>query len=176
VNTKRQADQVWGYLQGNGYKAAILSGDVPQTKREALLQQFVKKELPILVATDVAARGLHIEGVTHVFNYDLPIDPEDYVHRIGRTARAGATGDAISFVCETYAMSLPDIEAYIGHKIPTRMVTTELLVPVDPKSCQPTSHALAHAAKQRTATTPERRSSILQRSRKNRRTNRQIDL
>ena len=168
VNTKRQADQVWGYLQGNGYKAAILSGDVPQTKREALLQQFVKKELPILVATDVAARGLHIEGVTHVFNYDLPVDPEDYVHRIGRTARAGATGDAISFICETYAMGLPDIEAYIGHKIPTRMVTAELLVPVDPKSCQPTAHALAYAAKQRSPATPERRSSILQRSRKNR--------
>lgn len=137
VNTKRQADRVWGYLQGNGYKAAILSGDVPQTKRESLLQRFANKGLAILVATDVAARGLHISGVTHVFNYDLPEDPEDYVHRIGRTARAGATGDAISFICETYAMALPDIETYIGHKIPARAVTAELLVAVDPRSCKP---------------------------------------
>lgn len=135
INTKREADRVWGFLEGNGYKAAILSGDVPQKKREALLKRFADKELAILVATDVAARGLHIDGVTHVFNYDLPEDPEDYVHRIGRTARAGATGDAISFICETYAMALPDIEDYIGHKIPARAVSAELLVDVDPATC-----------------------------------------
>jgi ATP-dependent RNA helicase RhlB len=70
------------------------------------------------VATDVAARGLHIPDVSHVFNYDLPQDPEDYVHRIGRTARAGAAGDAVSFGCEQYVESLPDIEAFIGHRIP----------------------------------------------------------
>jgi len=140
VNTKRQADQVWGFLEGNGYRAAILSGDVPQTKRETLLNQFANNKLAILVATDVAARGLHIEGVTHVFNYDLPVDPEDYVHRIGRTARAGARGDAISFVCESYAMALPDIEAYIGHKIPTRAVSAEILATVDPRSCQSITH------------------------------------
>lgn len=134
INTKREADRVWGFLEGNGHKAAILSGDVPQKKREKLLKQFSDNELSILVATDVAARGLHIDGVTHVFNYDLPDDQEDYVHRIGRTARAGAEGDAISFICETYAFSLPDIETYIGHKIPTSPVGPELLAEVDPNS------------------------------------------
>ncbi len=134
VNTKREAERVWGYLEGNGHKAAILSGDVPQKKRERLLKQFADDELSVLVATDVAARGLHIPGVTHVFNYDLPDDPEDYVHRIGRTARAGAEGDAVAFICETYAFSLPDIEDYIGHKIPMEPVTRELLAEVDPAS------------------------------------------
>ncbi len=134
VNTKRAADQVWGFLQGNGFDSAILSGDVPQKKRLALLKKFTSDEVKVLVATDVAARGLHIPGVSHVINYDLPDDREDYVHRIGRTARAGAEGDAISFVCETYAFSLPDIEDYIGHKIPIEPVDTALLAEVDPKS------------------------------------------
>ena len=134
INTKREADRVWGFLEGNGHKAAILSGDVPQKKRESLLKKFADDEVQVLVATDVAARGLHISGVTHVFNYDLPDDCEDYVHRIGRTARAGAEGDAISFVCETYAFSLPEIEDYIGHKIPIEPISNEMLAEVDPKS------------------------------------------
>ncbi|GAB4300136.1 MAG: ATP-dependent RNA helicase RhlB [Thiohalomonadaceae bacterium] len=127
VNTKRAAERVWGYLEGNGYKTAILSGDVPQQKRQRLLAQFESGEFPMLVATDVAARGLHIPDVTHVFNYDLPQDAEDYVHRIGRTARAGASGEAISFACEEYAFSLMDIEAYVGHKIPVSSISSELL-------------------------------------------------
>ncbi len=134
VNTKREADRVWGFLEGNGFQAAILSGDVPQKKRLSLLKRFSSGEVSVLVATDVAARGLHIEAVTHVVNYDLPEDAEDYVHRIGRTARAGAEGDAVSFVCETYAFSLPEIEDYIGHKIPVEPVSAELLAEVDPKS------------------------------------------
>ncbi len=134
INTKREADRVWGFLEGNDFKAAILSGDVPQNKRLRLLELFQQGELPILVATDVAARGLHIPEVSHVFNYDLPDDAEDYVHRIGRTARAGATGDAISFACERYAFSLPDVEAYIGHTIPRSPVTDELLAEIDPGS------------------------------------------
>ncbi|OOZ37130.1 ATP-dependent RNA helicase RhlB [Solemya velesiana gill symbiont] len=134
VNTKRTADRIWGFLEGNGLKAAILSGDVPQKKRLSLLKQFQSGELPILVATDVAARGLHIPDVSHVFNYDLPEDAEDYVHRIGRTARAGASGDAISFACETYAFSLPDIEQYIGHSLPMEPIRDELLAEVDPNS------------------------------------------
>jgi len=134
INTKREADKVWGFLEGNGHKAAILSGDVPQKKRESLLKKFADNEVQVLVATDVAARGLHISGVTHVFNYDLPDDCEDYVHRIGRTARAGAEGDAISFVCETYAFSLPEIEDYIGHKVPIEPISTEMLAEVDPGS------------------------------------------
>ncbi len=134
VNTKRAADRVWGYLEGNGFHAAILSGDVPQNKRLSLLKRFQTGELPVLVATDVAARGLHIPDVSHVINFDLPEDREDYVHRIGRTARAGASGDAISFVCETHAFSLPEIEAFIGHRIPMERVPDELLVHVDRKS------------------------------------------
>jgi ATP-dependent RNA helicase RhlB len=105
----------------------VLSGDVPQKKRESLLKKFQAGQLELLVATDVAARGLHIDGVSHVYNYDLPFDAEDYVHRIGRTARLGAEGDAISFACERYAMSLPDIEAYIEQKIPSEPVTRELM-------------------------------------------------
>jgi ATP-dependent RNA helicase RhlB len=134
VNTKRAADRVWGYLEGNGFHCAILSGDVPQNKRLALLKRFQSGELPVLVATDVAARGLHIPDVSHVINFDLPEDREDYVHRIGRTARAGASGDAISFVCETHAFSLPEIEAFIGHRIPTERVPEDLLAHVDRKS------------------------------------------
>jgi len=134
VNTKREADRVWGFLEGNGLHAAVLSGDVPQKKRMSLLKQFQDGELPVMVATDVAARGLHIPDVSHIFNYDLPEDAEDYVHRIGRTARAGASGDAISFACERYAFSLPDIESYIGHKLPIDPVTSELLAEIDPKS------------------------------------------
>ncbi|MET0042600.1 MAG: ATP-dependent RNA helicase RhlB, partial [Candidatus Thiodiazotropha sp. 6PLUC3] len=134
VNTKRTADKVWGFMQGNGIDTAVLSGDVPQKKRLSLLNKFQNGELPALVATDVAARGLHIPDVTHVVNFDLPEDAEDYVHRIGRTARAGASGEAISFACETHAFSLPDIETYVGHSIPTQSVSTELLAEVDPKS------------------------------------------
>jgi len=134
VNTKREADRVWGFLEGNGLHAAVLSGDVPQKKRMKLLKQFQDGELPMMVATDVAARGLHIPDISHVFNYDLPEDAEDYVHRIGRTARAGASGDAISFACERYAFSLPDIEKYIGHKLPIDPVTNEMLAEIDPKS------------------------------------------
>lgn len=132
VNTKRVADRVWGYLEGNGHKAALLSGDVPQKKRESLLKHFQDGDFPFLVATDVAARGLHIPEVSHVFNYDLPQDQEDYVHRIGRTARAGASGVAISFACEDYAFSLPDIEQYIKHKLPVAAASDEELIEPQP--------------------------------------------
>ncbi len=118
VNMKREAERVQSYLEANGIKAAAISGDVPQKKRLRMLMDFQAGDLPVLIGTDVASRGLHIPDVQYVLNYDLPQDAEDYVHRIGRTARAGAAGDAISFGCETYAVSLPDIENYIGHKIP----------------------------------------------------------
>ncbi|KAA6186282.1 DEAD/DEAH box helicase [Thiohalocapsa marina] len=134
VNTKREGERVWGYLEGNGISAAMLSGDVPQKKRLQLLKAFQAGELPVMVATDVAARGLHIPGVSHVINYDLPDDAEDYVHRIGRTARAGEAGDAISFVCENYAFCLPDIEAYIGAKIPVLPIEESVLAEIDPNS------------------------------------------
>jgi ATP-dependent RNA helicase RhlB len=132
VNTKRAAERVWGFLEGNGFKAAMLSGDVPQKKRQRLLREFQEGKLPILVATDVAARGLHIPDVSHVFNFDLPQDAEDYVHRIGRTARIGKDGDAVSFACEEFVYSLPEIEEYIGHKIPVEAVPEDYLQPLKP--------------------------------------------
>ncbi|MDR6842001.1 ATP-dependent RNA helicase RhlB [Pseudoxanthomonas sacheonensis] len=130
VNTKVWVERVARSLEKAGYRVGVLSGDVPQKKRESLLNRFQKGQLEILVATDVAARGLHIDGVSHVYNYDLPFDAEDYVHRIGRTARLGAEGDAISFACEIYAQSLPDIEAYIEQKLPVEAVTGELLTAI----------------------------------------------
>ena len=130
VNTRREADRLRDDLERNGIEAAALSGDVPQRKRLRMLKEFQAGQLPILIGTDVASRGLHVPGVSHVFNYDLPQDPEDYVHRIGRTARAGAVGDAISFGCEDYVVSLPDIEAFIGHKIPVAAFDHDALVDV----------------------------------------------
>ena len=127
VNTKRVADRILAHLLGNDVHAAVLSGDVPQRKRQQLLQDFLEGSIPVLIATDVAARGLHIPDVSHVFNYDLPQQAEDYVHRIGRTARAGASGDAISFACEEYAFSLPEIEDYIGERLPVEAINAELL-------------------------------------------------
>ncbi|MBT8077888.1 MAG: ATP-dependent RNA helicase RhlB [Gammaproteobacteria bacterium] len=127
VNTKREAERLQDYLEANDIHAKAISGDVAQKKRLAMLMQFQKGELQVLIGTDVASRGLHIPDVQYVINYDLPQDREDYVHRIGRTARAGAAGDAISFGCETYAIGLPDIEDYIGHKIPVAKYDPALL-------------------------------------------------
>ncbi|MCK4378632.1 MAG: DEAD/DEAH box helicase, partial [Deltaproteobacteria bacterium] len=113
-NTKRMAEILVDYLKANNYPAAALTGDVPQRKRLAILEQFKKKKITILIATDVASRGLHIDNVTHVFNFDLPQDAEDYVHRIGRTARVGASGKAISLASEDDAFYLEPIEALVG--------------------------------------------------------------
>src|SRR4249919_3673667 len=128
VNTKAWVEKVARALERAHYRVGVLSGDVPQKKRQSLLAKFQRGELEILVATDVAARGLHIDNVSHVYNFDLPFEAEDYVHRIGRTARLGMEGDAVSFACEIYAQSLPEIEAYIEQKIPVEAVTAELLV------------------------------------------------
>lgn len=106
------------HLRKAGIKVAMLSGDVPQEKRVTTLEQFREGEVQVLVATDVAGRGIHIDDVSHVINYTLPEDPEDYVHRIGRTGRAGAKGESISFVGEEDAFSLPEIERYIDAKLP----------------------------------------------------------
>ena len=122
VNMKRTAERLEATLRANNIDAEAMSGDVPQNKRLRMLRDFHEGRLPVLIATDVAARGLHIPDVSHVFNYDLPQDPEDYVHRIGRTARAGQAGDAISFGCEDYVQSLPDIERFIGRKLPVEAV------------------------------------------------------
>jgi ATP-dependent RNA helicase RhlB len=129
VNTKRAAERLESTLKANGFHAQALSGDVPQNKRLRFLRDFHNGDLAVLIATDVASRGLHIPDVSHVFNFDLPQDAADYVHRIGRTARAGADGDAISFACEEFAVSLPEIEDYLGHKIPSASITPEVLAP-----------------------------------------------
>jgi ATP-dependent RNA helicase RhlB len=127
VNTKREAEFLERLLRANDVSASAISGDVPQRKRLSMLRDFQSGDLPVLVATDVASRGLHVPDVSHVINYDLPQDAEDYVHRIGRTARAGATGDAISFACENFAFTLPDIEDFIGHRIPVEAVQASAL-------------------------------------------------
>ncbi|MGR9100722.1 MAG: DEAD/DEAH box helicase [Gammaproteobacteria bacterium] len=131
VNTKRCAERLNAYLVTNRLRSAVLSGDVPQEKRQRLLNNFQENKFPILIATDVAARGLHIPDVSHVINYDLPQDAEDYVHRIGRTARFGAQGEAVSFICEEYAYSMPDIEDFIGLKVPVLPISLELLPEID---------------------------------------------
>ena len=133
ANTKHSCEDIWGYLTADGHRVALLTGDVAQKKRLSLLKQFTDGDLDILVATDVAARGLHIPEVTHVFNYDLPDDREDYVHRIGRTGRAGESGVSISFACERYAMNLPAIEEYIGHHIPVSQYDEQALLQDLPK-------------------------------------------
>jgi len=117
VNTRRAADEVVERLKRNSWKASGITGDIEQKKRLRILADFKEGRLPILVATDVASRGIHVEGVTHVINYDFPQDAEDYVHRIGRTGRAGASGKAISLADEEYVYSLEAIEEFIGQKI-----------------------------------------------------------
>jgi len=118
VNRRTTAADLVRGLSANGYPTRALAGNVPQDRRLKMLQEFKDGRLAILVATDVASRGLHIEGVSHVINYDLPEDPEDYVHRIGRTGRAGAQGTAVSFACDDYVFSLDAIEKRVGRKIP----------------------------------------------------------
>ncbi len=153
VNTKRAGEEVAAYLTANGFQVGVLSGDVPQRKRQSLIGRISRGELPILVATDVAARGLHIPDITHVVNYDLPQNAEDYVHRIGRTARAGAAGDAISLACEAYVYSLMDIEAYIGHKIPVAVTPEDWLTIPE----LPAKRAKRAPSSRRAASRPRRR-------------------
>jgi ATP-dependent RNA helicase RhlB len=128
VNTKREAEFLFDRLNANDFPARVISGDVDQRKRMRILDDFKDGKLPILIATDVASRGLHIEGVSHVINYDLPQDPEDYVHRIGRTARAGAEGKAISLADEDGAFFIEPIHEYINEKVPVEWAEEELLV------------------------------------------------
>ena len=130
VNTRRGAEELETLLRANGFDAEAISGDVPQKKRLRMLRDFHSGDLPILIGTDVASRGLHVPDVSHVFNYDMPQDAEDYVHRIGRTARAGAEGDAISLGCEDYVQSLPDIEGYIGRSLPRATLSENLLAEI----------------------------------------------
>jgi len=125
-NTREEARRLEDRLTRNGWQARALTGDVDQKKRLKILNDFKEGALPVLVATDVASRGLHIEGVSHVINWDLPQDAEDYVHRIGRTARAGAAGKAISFADESSALLIEPIEKFISQKIRVEWAGDEL--------------------------------------------------
>ena len=133
ANTKHVCEKVFDHLTADNIRVGLLTGDVIQKKRLHILDSFTQGSLDILVATDVAARGLHIPSVTHVFNYDLPDDCEDYVHRIGRTGRAGATGHAISFACEDSVFNLPAIETYIEHALPVSKYDPDALLTDLPK-------------------------------------------
>jgi len=142
INEKRTGERVARNLARYGFAVGILSGDVRQQKRMRILKDFTSGKLHLLVATDVASRGLHIDGVTHVFNYDLPDEAANYVHRIGRTARAGATGHAISFSCERFCFGLPDIEAYISRQIPLLHVDQSMLEIGKPTKPEATAEGL----------------------------------
>ena len=128
INTKREGEFLQDRLNANDFPCKVISGDVEQKKRLRILEDFKEGKLPILIATDVASRGLHIDGVSHVINYDIPQDPEDYVHRIGRTARAGAEGKAISLADEEGAFYLEAIEEYAKQKIPVEWVDDDMYV------------------------------------------------
>jgi len=126
VNTRREAGWLEQRLIRADFTARALTGDVDQHKRLSYLKQFIEGEVGILIATDVASRGLHIPNVSHVINFDLPDDKEDYVHRVGRTARAGAEGMAISFCCDRYCLNLPPIQEFLNFPIPTSLPPAEL--------------------------------------------------
>jgi ATP-dependent RNA helicase RhlB len=153
TNTRAAADRVGRTLNANGISAAVISGRVRQEQRQKLLKRFHDGNIPVLVATDVAARGLHIPDVTHVFNFDLPQDAPDYVHRIGRTARLGAKGEAISFACEDYAFHLPEIEQFIGYSIRTVSAGPDLIpqitIPPPPKRDRQHRHSGKRGAARR---------------------------
>jgi ATP-dependent RNA helicase RhlB len=148
VNRRTTAVELVRGLSANGYPTRGLAGNVPQEKRLQILGDFKEGKLAVLVATDVASRGLHIEGVSHVINYDLPQDREDYVHRIGRTGRAGAEGSAVSFACDDYVFSLDAIERLIGRKIPVAWPSEELFRRGQVSSA-PRPHVLRQAPRQR---------------------------
>ncbi len=128
TNQKNEAKKLQDRLKRNAINCTLLSGDVPQKKRMQRLEAFRSGKVNVLVATDVAGRGIHIEGISHVVNYTLPYEPEDYVHRIGRTGRAGAEGVSVSFACEEGGFYLPEIESFIGRKLDCVAPKEELLV------------------------------------------------
>jgi ATP-dependent RNA helicase RhlB len=134
TNRRDETRRLSERLSGNGIHCEMLSGDVPQAKRVKTLDQFKDGKFRVLVATDVAGRGLHVENISHVFNYNLPMDAEDYVHRIGRTGRAGLAGVSISFACEEDSFQLPEIEAFVGHPLDYRHPDADLLVAPPPVS------------------------------------------
>jgi ATP-dependent RNA helicase RhlB len=137
ANRRDETQALKDKLSSYGISCGLLSGDVSQDLRLRTLEAFRAGKIKVLVATDVAARGLHIEGVSHVVNYSLPQDPEDYVHRIGRTGRAGASGISVSFATETEAYEIPAIEHYIGRGLPAVTPDHELLMTPTPPEVKP---------------------------------------
>lgn len=131
ANTRVTVDKISRLLDKNHISQGILAGHASQDSREKQLDQFKNGQINVLVATDVAARGLHIPEVSHVFNYDLPQDPENYIHRAGRTARAGLDGMAISFLCDKYAFAIEDIETLIGHELPKQQIQDWMLESIE---------------------------------------------
>ncbi|WP_166266078.1 DEAD/DEAH box helicase [Marinobacter caseinilyticus] len=130
ANRRDQCRDLDEDLRNQGIKTALMSGEIAQNKRLKTLEQFKRGDIQVLVATDVAGRGIHVDGVTHVFNYNLPDNAEDYVHRIGRTGRAGQEGTSVSFASEDDAFSLPAIESYIGQKLTSSVPEEELMTPL----------------------------------------------
>jgi ATP-dependent RNA helicase RhlB len=150
--TRRLADRLKQYR----INTAVLSGDIPQNKRIKTLEDFRRGKIRVLVATDVAARGLHVEGISHVINFTLPQDPEDYVHRIGRTGRAGASGTSVSFACEEDSFYIPPIEKYLGHSLSCIQPDPELLELKPPMKKTISLRANAQRSKKRTGRPPQR--------------------
>lgn len=127
VNRKIFTEKLAAKLNRKGVKCAALSSDVPQRKRLSILDRFKQGDIKIIIATDVAARGIHVEGISHVVNYDIPYKPEDYVHRIGRTGRVGSKGHAISLVCEYGAYEMSALEEYLGYEIGVEIPAEEMV-------------------------------------------------
>ena len=128
-NRRDRSRYIADRLNASGIRCELLSGDVPQNKRMRTLDDFRAGKIPVVVATDVAGRGIHVDGISHVINFDFPYEPQDYVHRIGRTGRAGAAGIAISFACEDESFVIPEIEAFIGRRLKCIQPEPELLTP-----------------------------------------------
>jgi len=155
-NRRHQTRDLAARLQKDGVKAEMMSGEIPQNKRIKTLENFRSGKIQVLVATDVAGRGIHIDGVSHVVNYQLPEDSDDYVHRIGRTGRAGATGTSICFACEDDSFLIPDIEAQTGVKLECIHPEPELLADVTPAAAAAAAaEAEAAAEVAETAAAPE---------------------
>ncbi|MDH3982072.1 MAG: helicase-related protein, partial [Kiritimatiellaceae bacterium] len=127
TNRRDQAERLTEDLDRYGHKSEMLSGAVTQKKRMRILEDFKAGKVKVLVATDVAGRGIHVDGLSHVVNFNIPENPDDYVHRIGRTGRAGSLGQSITFACEMESFELPKIEELLGMELKCKMPTEEML-------------------------------------------------
>jgi ATP-dependent RNA helicase RhlB len=156
TNRRDETRRLSERLSANNISCEMLSGDVPQAKRVKTLDHFKEGKFRVLVATDVAGRGLHVENISHVFNYNLPMDAEDYVHRIGRTGRAGLAGVSISFACEDDSFQLPEIEDFVGHALDYRHPEAALLQAPPPPAHKKTASSLGHSRAAREGTPPRR--------------------